>query len=236
MKHWDEAIRRAQEAKAFMANRSEQVCLWLAEFVLEQHTQAVAHVESGDAVQTARQLTIVQARCTELLEQVRELIRESKADWEDKPDEWTPAIKAAHPTRTGSHDKWGVAMGMVGHRHSKGALVELVHWLLGKHTLPVPEALRSSEESEQPYTDSELDELWMWSKQQGWSPVPATVHRLFATIRAEAKRDLEGAIRRAGFRVAPDYHGNATLWCLSCKRDSGFHHDTCEKAKRYGEP
>ena len=51
-------------------------------------------------------------------------------DWEDVDDEWTGAIKAAHPARSGSHDEWGTAMVMVGHRHSKGELVALVNWLL----------------------------------------------------------------------------------------------------------
>jgi uncharacterized protein YfiM (DUF2279 family) len=55
--------------------------------------------------------------------------------WEDVDDEWTPAIKAAHPTRAtdaaAAHGRYGVAMRMVGNRHSKGALVELVAWLLG---------------------------------------------------------------------------------------------------------
>jgi len=50
--------------------------------------------------------------------------------WEDTDDEWTEAIKAAHPARSESHDEYGVAMQMVGHRHSKGELVALVNWLL----------------------------------------------------------------------------------------------------------
>ncbi len=51
-------------------------------------------------------------------------------DWEDVADEWTKMIKAAHPMRSGSHDEYAMAMKMVGHRHSKRALVELVNWLL----------------------------------------------------------------------------------------------------------
>lgn len=52
--------------------------------------------------------------------------------WEDVDDEWSEAIKAAFPTRSGSHAQYGVAMKMVGHRHSKIALVALVNWLLVK--------------------------------------------------------------------------------------------------------
>lgn len=48
----------------------------------------------------------------------------------DIDDEWTPHIDAAFPTRSGSHDEYAMAMQMVGNRHSKGALVALVNWLL----------------------------------------------------------------------------------------------------------
>lgn len=48
--------------------------------------------------------------------------------------------------------------------------------------------------------------------------------------RAIAHR-LAGAIERAGFRVAPDILGVATLWCTTCRRDSGYHLSTCEKAE-----
>jgi hypothetical protein len=54
----------------------------------------------------------------------------SLLDWSDRKDEWSPAIKEAHPTRSGSHDEYGIAMRMVGNRHSKGELVALVNWLL----------------------------------------------------------------------------------------------------------
>lgn len=50
--------------------------------------------------------------------------------WDNVDDEWTPAIHEAHPTRSGSHDEYGVAMRMVGNRHSKGKLLALVIWLL----------------------------------------------------------------------------------------------------------
>jgi hypothetical protein len=52
-------------------------------------------------------------------------------DWKDAEDEWTAEIKAAHPARTDSHHhEYATAMRMVGNRHSKGALVALVTWLL----------------------------------------------------------------------------------------------------------
>lgn len=50
--------------------------------------------------------------------------------WSDKKDEWSEAIDAAHPTRSGAHAEYATAMQMVGNRHSKGELVDLVTWLL----------------------------------------------------------------------------------------------------------
>ena len=50
--------------------------------------------------------------------------------WDDRPDEWTEAVKAAFPTRSGSHDEYALAMKMVGSRNGKGELVALVNWLL----------------------------------------------------------------------------------------------------------
>lgn len=51
-------------------------------------------------------------------------------EWEDVDDKWTAPIKAAHPSRSDSHDAYGIAMQMVGHRHSKGELLALVNWLV----------------------------------------------------------------------------------------------------------
>lgn len=50
--------------------------------------------------------------------------------WIDVDDEWSDAIKAAFPTKSGSHKEYATAMKMVGNRHSKGELVALVNWLL----------------------------------------------------------------------------------------------------------
>lgn len=48
----------------------------------------------------------------------------------DQPLPEDDAIKAAHPTRSGRHDLYEEAMRLVGAKHSKAALVELVNWLL----------------------------------------------------------------------------------------------------------
>lgn len=40
------------------------------------------------------------------------------------------AIDAAHPLKTGRHDLYAYAMKLVGARHAKGDLVDLVNWLL----------------------------------------------------------------------------------------------------------
>lgn len=50
--------------------------------------------------------------------------------WGDKRDQWSIEIDAAHPMKTGDHKTRQIANEMVGNRHSKGALVDLVNWLL----------------------------------------------------------------------------------------------------------
>ncbi len=64
------------------------------------------------------------------LDKLAETDHEAALPWGDVADEWSEAIKAAFPTRSGSHDEYATAMQMVGHRHSKGELVALVNWLL----------------------------------------------------------------------------------------------------------
>lgn len=62
---------------------------------------------------------------------------ESSEDaWTDKPIPEDDAIRAAHPTRTGRHDLYAEAMRLVGAKHSKGALVDLVNWLLSLRSQP----------------------------------------------------------------------------------------------------
>jgi hypothetical protein len=56
--------------------------------------------------------------------------RDAWQKWQDSPTEHDDAISAAFPTRSGSHVQYAQAMEMVGTRHSKGALVALVNWLL----------------------------------------------------------------------------------------------------------
>jgi len=48
----------------------------------------------------------------------------------DKPDQWTPEIEAAHPCETEEYRRYETAMKMVGNRHGKYELVNLVNWLL----------------------------------------------------------------------------------------------------------
>lgn len=56
----------------------------------------------------------------------------SHEDWDDRTLPEDEAIKAAHPTRTGQHERYAEAMRLVGAKRSKYALVELVNWLLSR--------------------------------------------------------------------------------------------------------
>lgn len=50
--------------------------------------------------------------------------------WEDKKDEFSEAIEAAFPTRSGNHERYAKALQMVSNRYGKYELVNLVNWLL----------------------------------------------------------------------------------------------------------
>lgn len=55
------------------------------------------------------------------------------AAWAPSGDETLPEdkqIASIHPTKSGDHDGYMEAMRLVGAKRSKGALVDLVHWLL----------------------------------------------------------------------------------------------------------
>ena len=53
-----------------------------------------------------------------------------QGEWIDTDDEYTEAIKAAHPLKTGDHKTRQKALEMVNNRHSKSSLVDLVNYLL----------------------------------------------------------------------------------------------------------
>jgi len=57
----------------------------------------------------------------------------TESDWDDYPLPEDKEIEAAHPLHTGRHDLYAEAMRLVGAKRSKGALVELVNWLLYKN-------------------------------------------------------------------------------------------------------
>jgi hypothetical protein len=53
--------------------------------------------------------------------------------WDDKPDALTDAVEAAHPHHTKDFATYIEALELVSNRHSKGALVGLVNYLLAKN-------------------------------------------------------------------------------------------------------
>jgi hypothetical protein len=56
----------------------------------------------------------------------------AQASWGDQKDEHTEAIRAAHPTRTDDFETYDTALAMIGTRHGKYELVNLVNWLLAR--------------------------------------------------------------------------------------------------------
>ena len=72
---------------------------------------------------------VIKSLATSLQEALEQPAQEPVA-WEDKEDEWSEAIAASHPLQTKSFVEYESAMKMVGNRKSKGALVDLVCYLL----------------------------------------------------------------------------------------------------------
>lgn len=52
--------------------------------------------------------------------------------WEDKRDEFSEAIDAEFPTRSGNYERYVKALKMVTNRYGKYELVNLVNWLLSR--------------------------------------------------------------------------------------------------------
>jgi hypothetical protein len=74
----------------------------------------------------------------------------------DAPDQWTKEIDAAHPMETDSYGRYEIAMKMVGNRHGKYELVDLVNWLLKCADDAKAERLRSDRDCEKRMRISEL--------------------------------------------------------------------------------
>lgn len=53
---------------------------------------------------------------------------------------------------------------------------------------------------------------------------------------ATVAEPLISAVKAAGFRLGPDLQGVATLRCVECGRDSGFHFEKCSKTDRPAPP
>lgn len=66
-------------------------------------------------------------------------------DWDqDKPLPEDKAIEKAHPCNSGNHARYAEAMRLVSAKYSKGALVELVNWLLAECDRARNEALEDT--------------------------------------------------------------------------------------------
>lgn len=94
----------------------------------------------------------------------------------DQPLPEDDKIKAAHPSRTGRHGLYQMAMRLVGAKKSKQALVHLVNWLLRERSdlwqlvseaLPYVEAVRER----MPDRDSEKWDAWIKNAMEATSRI-----------------------------------------------------------------
>lgn len=86
----------------------------------------------GDPGMRFRSWEELNAREQSLLAIMCERATARALEWSDsdQPLPEDDAIAAAHPLKSGRHDLYQEAMRMVGAKRSKGALVDLVTWLL----------------------------------------------------------------------------------------------------------
>lgn len=82
----------------------------------------------------------------------------------DEDDEWTPAIRAAHPTELKTPEAWrawNAALEMVGKRRSKYALVDLASWLLARAERAEAERDAATKRAEEAETELEKIQLYL---------------------------------------------------------------------------
>lgn len=106
-----------------------------------QHMQIPSELSAGACFDLAVELEKFIAATEESLCISDAAATQEPDHWNDRDDQWTEEIKASHPVKTKAYHHYDTAMKMVGARHSKGALVDLVCWLLQKaDTHPQPKA------------------------------------------------------------------------------------------------
>lgn len=88
-------------------------------------SRAGGHAVGAPATRDEERSMAVEVQCQRL----REKSSEACVDEALPEDE---AIQAAHPLENGRHDRYEEALRLVGAKRSKGALVELVNWLLSR--------------------------------------------------------------------------------------------------------
>lgn len=123
------------EADAKVQSDSSRFNFERAERLEKQLDKAIAMVDTHDQVSAKTIESLRAERDAALAAQKQaeaeyaDLLEPDYSD-HDKPIPEDEAIKAAHPIRTGKHAVYVRALEMVSAKHSKGALVEMVNWLL----------------------------------------------------------------------------------------------------------
>lgn len=116
---------------------------------------------------------------------------------EDKPLSEDEVIREAHPLRTGRHDLYREALRMVGARHSKGGLVDLVTWLLH----------RDAEHSPNPLTRNDVEHTFKLGYRTGYSQALVDVEGWLRGMRRTSAAffvdQLANALKTGSWKEAP---------------------------------
>lgn len=226
---WTKDRTRAERAEAELARLKQEVENWMSEAAGSEVRAERAEAELAQAV----------IRAEKAEAQVAELTK----PWsEDKRDEYSDRISAAFPTESGSHEEYALAMKLVGNRHSKGALVGLVNWLLvesGRLRSALEYALSQIESSET--GDSRTLIAVALSLRETLSPTPAGERDCVCIGDATG---IERYCRTHGGDAMARWwreSGNAEFWnkveCIECElgRDCDRHPEPAPPEREEGE-
>lgn len=125
------------------------------------------------------------------------------------------AIDAAFPLKTGRHDLWAEAMRLVGERHEKGDLVELVNWLLFRND----ESEKSLADARSKHTDT----LQYWagrihSDEDVMAIYEARIAELKATLTESERARTEAETERAWYRRIAHNNGGELFDKLNAEK------------------
>lgn len=148
---------------------------------------------------------IIREAIAQLRTQPAPVAAEPAEEWEDRPDDLSEAVRAAHPCITKDYATYSRAMELVGNRHSKGALVNLVCYLLREAARPASEIAAEAVAGAYAAAAEMIEDNVSHAKKLGREIWPMPDLRTLTPIdAADALDRRDAATREAALREAAD--------------------------------